>query len=122
MAHGAQPLLTPAQMQELQAAHQLLRQGRASDAAALVRRVSNDAPWSADAHHLLAMCLADAGDVAAAEASFLQALDRSPRRVIRPKPGYLALFPSYMWHGTVPFSDTEPRMTSAFDMLPKPLA
>lgn len=45
-------------------------------------------------------------------------LDLEPRRVIRPQPGYLALFPSYMWHGTVPFEDEEPRITMAFDMVP----
>jgi tetratricopeptide (TPR) repeat protein len=41
-----------------------------------------------------------------------------PRRILRPKPGHLALFPSYMWHGTVPFSDAQPRLTIAFDMKP----
>lgn len=41
-----------------------------------------------------------------------------PRRSIQPKEGYLALFPSYMWHGTVPFIDDEARMSIAFDMLP----
>ena len=46
-------------------------------------------------------------------------LDLSPRRVIQPRPGYLALFPSYTWHGTVPFADAEPRLTIAFDMQPK---
>jgi len=30
----------------------------------------------------------------------------------------LAVFPSYMWHGTVPFEDTQPRLTIAFDMVP----
>ncbi|TYT25696.1 tetratricopeptide repeat protein [Luteimonas viscosa] len=46
-------------------------------------------------------------------------LDLLPRRVIRPRPGYLALFPSYMWHGTVPFEARESRLTIAFDMQPK---
>ena len=45
-------------------------------------------------------------------------LDLPPRRVIRPEPGKLALFPSYMWHGTVPFDDEQPRITIAFDMTP----
>ncbi len=45
-------------------------------------------------------------------------LDLPPRRLIRPEPGHLALFPSYTWHGTVPFVDTEPRLTIAFDMQP----
>lgn len=41
-----------------------------------------------------------------------------PRRIIRPRVGHLVLFPSYLWHGTLPFSDTEPRLTMAFDVLP----
>lgn len=43
-------------------------------------------------------------------------LNLEPRRIIRPRTGHLALFPSYMWHGTVPFEDQQPRMTIAFDM------
>lgn len=46
-------------------------------------------------------------------------LDLPPRRVLHPKPGHLALFPSYVWHGTVPFEDVEPRLTIAFDMQPR---
>lgn len=38
---------------------------------------------------------------------------------VRPKPGRLVLFPSYMWHGTVPFTTDERRMTIAFDILPR---
>jgi uncharacterized protein (TIGR02466 family) len=38
---------------------------------------------------------------------------------VRPKPGRLVLFPSYMWHGTVPFTTQESRMTIAFDAVPK---
>lgn len=41
-----------------------------------------------------------------------------PEHFIKPEPGLLALFPSYMWHGTVPFSGAEPRLTIAFDLLP----
>lgn len=41
-----------------------------------------------------------------------------PRRIVRPAPGRLALFPSYVWHGTVPFSSPAPRLTIAVDMLP----
>ncbi|HEV2363033.1 MAG TPA: tetratricopeptide repeat protein [Caulobacteraceae bacterium] len=37
---------------------------------------------------------------------------------IKPEPGLLALFPSYMWHGTVPFSGDEARLTIAFDVIP----
>ena len=42
-------------------------------------------------------------------------LDLAAYRMIEPKPGRLALFPSTMWHGTVPFNDGE-RLTIAFDM------
>lgn len=37
---------------------------------------------------------------------------------IRPEPGLLTLFPSYMWHGTEQFSGTDPRLTVAFDLVP----
>ncbi len=37
---------------------------------------------------------------------------------VKPEPGLLALFPSYMWHGTVPFSGDESRLTIAFDVIP----
>ncbi len=45
-------------------------------------------------------------------------LDLPPRLQLRPEPGKLALFPSYMWHGTVPFDDDDARLTIAFDMIP----
>lgn len=41
------------------------------------------------------------------------------RRHIQPQVGRLVLFPSYMWHGTVPFEADEPRTTVAFDVVPK---
>ena len=42
-----------------------------------------------------------------------------PRRAIQPVSGRLVLFPSYMWHGTIPFHDTSPRTTIAFDAVPR---
>ena len=42
-------------------------------------------------------------------------LDLEPFRYIEPKVGRLALFPSTMWHGTMPFAAGE-RMTVAFDV------
>jgi len=42
----------------------------------------------------------------------------APRRTVEPKAGRLVLFPSYMWHGTVPFQAPEPRTTIAFDVIP----
>lgn len=38
-------------------------------------------------------------------------------KVVQPKEGRLVLFPSYMWHGTMPFSQGE-RMTAPFDVVP----
>lgn len=37
---------------------------------------------------------------------------------VKPEPGMLVLFPSYMWHGTIPFSGDEPRLTIALDIVP----
>ena len=45
-------------------------------------------------------------------------LDLPARRIEVPAVGRLVLFPSYMWHGTVPFRDTQPRTTIAFDAIP----
>lgn len=45
-------------------------------------------------------------------------LDLPPRRVVRPEVGRLVLFPSYTWHGTVPFEDDDTRTTIAFDAVP----
>jgi uncharacterized protein (TIGR02466 family) len=42
-----------------------------------------------------------------------------PRRVEQPKVGTLVLFPSYMWHGTIPFTSDEARLTVAFDLQPE---
>jgi len=40
------------------------------------------------------------------------------RRAIQPRLGRLVLFPSYMWHGTIPFHGEEKRTTIAFDVIP----
>ncbi len=43
-------------------------------------------------------------------------LDLEPRRVVKPHPGRLVLFPSYLWHGTIPFGEGHgERLTAAFD-------
>ena len=39
--------------------------------------------------------------------------------LIKPEPGGLILFPSYMWHGTLPFFSSTQRLTVAFDLKPK---
>ena len=41
-----------------------------------------------------------------------------PEHFVKPEPGLLVLFPSYMWHGTVPFEGEDSRLTVAFDVVP----
>jgi len=50
---------------------------------------------------------------------FATAPPMEPAHYVKPKPGRLVLFPSYMWHGTVPFTTDENRLTIAFDAVPK---
>jgi tetratricopeptide (TPR) repeat protein len=45
-------------------------------------------------------------------------LGLSLRRAVQPVAGRLVLFPSYMWHGTIPFQDDAARTTIAFDVVP----
>jgi len=44
--------------------------------------------------------------------------DSGPRAFVEARPGRLVLFPSYMWHGTVPIRSGT-RLTIAFDMVPE---
>jgi hypothetical protein len=44
----------------------------------------------------------------------------SPEYSVRPSVGMLVLFPSYFWHGTVPFRSNQARLTVAFDAVPDP--
>ncbi len=53
-----------------------------------------------------------------ADAAF--GLNLSPRRTEVPEKGKLVLFPSYFWHGTLPFESAGNRLTVAFDALPRP--
>ncbi|HMO77356.1 MAG TPA: putative 2OG-Fe(II) oxygenase [Sphingopyxis sp.] len=67
----------------------------------------------------------DAAEMGAAPAGWLSlgqpppelGIDLPPLRTVEPRPGRLALFPSIMWHGTLPFAGGE-RMTVAFDVAP----
>lgn len=40
------------------------------------------------------------------------------QHVVQPQAGRLLLFPSMLWHGTVPFDDDAERLTVAFDVVP----
>jgi hypothetical protein len=53
------------------------------------------------------------------ESGFTHLAEKNPaRRAVQAVPGRLVLFPSYMWHGTVPFRGPTPRTTIAFDVVP----
>ncbi len=52
------------------------------------------------------------------EPSFALGFADPVRRAIKPAPGRLVLFPSYMWHGTIPFRSQQTRTTIAFDAVP----
>lgn len=41
----------------------------------------------------------------------------APSHYVEPRPGRLVLFPSWLWHGTIPF-ETGERLTIAFDIAP----
>lgn len=53
------------------------------------------------------------------EPSYDVGLAQPVRRAIQPQPGRLVLFPSYMWHGTLPFHAPQSRTTIAFDVVPR---
>lgn len=38
--------------------------------------------------------------------------------VVKPQVGTIVLFPSYMWHGTIPFGGDQRRLTCALDIVP----
>lgn len=61
----------------------------------------------------------DAGWIAFGEPPEDLGLALGPRRVVEPREGRLVLFPSYMWHGTVPFEGVSARLTAAFDVVPR---
>lgn len=54
------------------------------------------------------------------EPSFASPVELGPEYILKPEEGLLALFPSWMWHGTVPFTGAlqDRRLTMAFDVLP----
>jgi tetratricopeptide (TPR) repeat protein len=58
---------------------------------------------------------APAGHIAFGQPPAELGLALEPYRTIEPAPGRLAIFPSTMWHGTVPFEDGE-RLVIAFDI------
>ena len=45
-------------------------------------------------------------------------LNLSARRIVQPRSGLLVIFPSFFWHGTLPFESVSNRLTVAFDAIP----
>ena len=62
--------------------------------------------------------VAQQGWIKFGEPAFATGLHAAIRRTVKPVPGRLVLFPSYMWHGTVPFHAAAARTTIAFDAVP----
>jgi tetratricopeptide (TPR) repeat protein len=59
----------------------------------------------------------DAGWFTLGEPQAQLGVELPPWRKIEPRAGHLVLFPSWMWHGTLPFAEGE-RLTVAFDVRP----
>ncbi|MCT2559666.1 tetratricopeptide repeat protein [Tsuneonella sp. YG55] len=83
----------------------------------------HQAGWISSALHLVVppACAEDiehAGKLVLGAPPAELGLDLPPRRVIEPVAGALVLFPSSMWHGTVPFRGGAERLTVAFDSVP----
>lgn len=51
-------------------------------------------------------------------ASGVVGLDLAAERYVKPEPGAVIFFPSYMWHGVEAFESDEVRVTAPFDLLP----
>ena len=43
-----------------------------------------------------------------------------PTRLVEPRLGRVVLFPSFLFHRTVPFRGKDRRISIAFDLLPRP--
>jgi tetratricopeptide (TPR) repeat protein len=59
-----------------------------------------------------------AGALTFGEPGILTAPPLAAQHVVQPEVGMLVLFPSYFWHGTVPFRSSQTRLTVAFDVVP----
>ncbi|HET7931077.1 MAG TPA: tetratricopeptide repeat protein [Rhodanobacteraceae bacterium] len=58
------------------------------------------------------------GALAFGEPGILTSPPLAAEHALHPAVGMLVLFPSYCWHGTVPFSGSDTRLTVAFDAIP----
>jgi tetratricopeptide (TPR) repeat protein len=80
--------------------------------------------WISSAYYVslpdvVAESKSDDGWIKFGEPNFDSGIDNPIRRKVQPRSGTLVLFPSYMWHGTVPFHSAQSRTSVAFDVAPK---
>ncbi|MEZ5958043.1 MAG: putative 2OG-Fe(II) oxygenase [Hyphomonadaceae bacterium] len=79
------------------------------------------AGWISSAYYVSLPPVTKAGDSQEGWIKFGEPRWPTPKcvaeKLVQPKEGRLVLFPSYMWHGTIPFSEGE-RITAPFDVVP----
>lgn len=77
--------------------------------------------WVSSAYYVSLPAVTKAGDGQEGWIKFGEPRQPTPgctvKKVVQPQEGRLVLFPSYMWHGTIPFSSGE-RLTAPFDVVP----
>ena len=83
----------------------------------------HDQGWISSAYYVslpeeVASGETDQGALKFAQSRFELGSNDRVSRVVRPAVGKLVLFPSYFWHGTVPFQSHSMRLTVAFDVTP----
>jgi tetratricopeptide (TPR) repeat protein len=80
--------------------------------------------WLSSASHLRMPPAKDANDRSGwlkfGEPGIPTAPKLAAEHFVKPQIGVMAIFPSYMWHGTVPFSSDVTRLTVAIDLVPAP--
>lgn len=59
-----------------------------------------------------------AGWIKFGEPPFATQPESPPQKWVRPEAGLLVLFPSFLWHGTMPIDDDSVRVTAPFDAVP----
>ena len=62
---------------------------------------------------------AKAGWIKFGEPGVVTEPELSWEHAVEPRVGEIVLFPSYMWHGTIPFGGDQDRMTCALDIVPQ---
>ena len=127
--HPAQPPIQEATVDPGTGTAEWLREQHLADRPRLAEGLKVEAGWELAVETVLgadlqAVLVDDFGDfdllvhVAFGAPPQHLGLNLPPRHVVRPREGRLVLFPSCLWHGTVPFSGDQPRLSVAFDIAP----